>query len=112
MFSVGARGTQCAVFCFLGARLFAAEVTLRGRVVDEANAPVPGAVILLRAAGQPSPSGLAIQSTAEPTGAFRVTLPQPGSYLITVSQPDFFRLVRALGVSADAFGPAGQRKTK
>ena len=93
MFSVGARGFQCAVLCFLGARWLAAEVTLRGRVVDEASVPVPGAVILFRAAGQPSPSGPAIESTADPTGAFRAILPQPGSYLVTVSQPDFFRLV-------------------
>ena len=93
MFSVGARGFQCAVFCFLSARLCAAEVTLRGRVVDEASAPVPGAVILLRPAGQTSPFSPAIQSTADPTGVFRVTLPQPGDYLVTVSQPDFFRLV-------------------
>src|ERR1700676_3750526 len=93
MFSVGARGFQCAVFCFLSARLCAAEVTLRGRVVDEASAPVPGAVILLRPAGQPSTSSPTIQSTADPTGVFRAILPQPGSYLLTISQPDFFRLV-------------------
>src|SRR5713101_4641474 len=93
MFSVGARGFQCAALCLLGARLLAAEATVRGRVVDEASAPVPGAVILLQPAGQPSPSSPAIQSTADPTGAFRAILPQPGSYLITVSQPDFFRLV-------------------
>jgi hypothetical protein len=93
MFSVGARGFQCALFCFLGARLCAAEITLRGRVVDEASAPVPGAVISLRPVGEPSPSSPAIQSTADPTGVFRAILPQPGNYLLTVSQPDFFRLV-------------------
>src|ERR1700724_1036291 len=93
MFFVGARGFQCAVLCFLGARLCAAEVTLRGRVVDEANAPVAGATISLRLAGQSQTSSPATQATADPTGAFHVSLAQPGSYLVTASQPDFFRLV-------------------
>src|SRR5260370_17064983 len=93
MFFAGASGLQCAVFCFLGARLFAAEVTLRGRVVDEASAPVPGAVISVRPAGQSQSSSPAIEVTADPTGAFHAILPQPGSYLVTVSHPYFFLLL-------------------
>src|SRR5579864_3794739 len=93
MFFVGSRGFQCAVLCsFLCTRLFAAEVTLRGRVLDEASAPVSGAVISLRPSSQPASPGLAIQITAEPTGAFHASLPQPGAYLVTVVQPDFFSL--------------------
>ena len=93
MFFVEARGIQCAVFCFVAARLLTAEVALRGRVVDEASAPVSGAAISLRLSSEPPSSRPAIQATADPTGAFRATLPQAGSYLLTVSQPDFFRLV-------------------
>ncbi len=92
MFSVDDRAFRCTALCFLGVRLFAAEATLRGRVVDEASAPVPGAIISLRPAGQlPSPAP-AIQTTADPTGAFQATFPEPGSYLITVAQTDFFPL--------------------
>ena len=36
MFRVGPRGFECAVFCVLAVRMLAGEVTLRGRVVDEA----------------------------------------------------------------------------
>src|ERR1700676_2697495 len=101
MFFVGARGIRCAAFCFLAVRLFAADVTLRGRVVDEASAPVPGAAITVRMSAQSSASVPAIQTTADPTGTFHVTLPNPGAYLITISQADFFRLVdRPVDVAA------------
>src|SRR5215472_19197918 len=93
MLSVGARGFRCAVFCFFGVHLMAAEVTLRGRVVDEASAPVPGTVISLRLAGQSQTSRPEVEITSDPTGAFRANVSQPGSYLITASQTDFFRLV-------------------
>ena len=92
MFRWRARVFQCAIFCLAAVPLFSAEVKLRGRVVDEANAPVPGAVISVRPAGGP-PSNLAIKADADPTGQFQAILPQPGPYLITVSQTDFFRLV-------------------
>jgi len=71
--------------------LYAAEATLQGRVEDENNAPVAGAVISVRSAAQtPSQS---IPAESDPTGAFRLTLAEPGSYLITVSKPGFFALM-------------------
>ena len=93
MFFADGRAPRCAVLlCFLGIRLFAADVTLRGRVVDEASAPVSGAEVSLRLPGQSPASSPPIRATADPTGAFQATLPQPGSYLITVAQTDFFPL--------------------
>ena len=94
MFFAGARGIRCAALACVAVRLFAAEVTLRGRVVDEASAPVPGSTITVRMAVPSQGAGSAIlTTTADPTGTFHVTLPDPGVYLITVSQADFFRLV-------------------
>src|ERR1700688_866992 len=92
MFFVEGRALRCAMFGFLGIRLLAADATLRGRVVDEASAPVSGAEISIRLADPSQASTPAIQATADPTGAFQVTLPQPDSYLVTVAQTDFFPL--------------------
>src|SRR5579859_5103232 len=93
MFFAGARLSQGAVFGLLCVQFLNAEVTVRGRVVDEASAAVPSAVISVRPKGQPASSGLAIEVTADPTGAFQMSLSQPRAYLFTVSQTDFFRLI-------------------
>ncbi|HYL37080.1 MAG TPA: TonB-dependent receptor [Bryobacteraceae bacterium] len=71
-------------------RASAAEVTLNGRVVDENNAPVPGAAVSLRTAAPPNAPGL--QVMADQTGAFRTVLPAAGAYLVTVTHVDFFAL--------------------
>ena len=92
MFFVGPRSIQCAGIFLLGGRLLCAEVTVHGRVVDESNAPVPGAVITLRYGEGPA-APAAVEVTSDPTGAFRTVLPQAGNYRVTISQPDFFRLV-------------------
>lgn len=92
MFPVDGRAARFALLCFFSVRLFAAEATLRGRVVDEASAPVSGAVLTFRLSGQSQTPSPPIQTTADPTGEFQVALPQPGSYLITVAQTDFFPL--------------------
>ena len=93
MFFADGRALRCTVLlCFPGIRLFAADVTLRGRVVDEASAPVSAAEISIRLAGPSQASSPAIQATADPTGAFQAALTQPGSYLVTVAQTDFFPL--------------------
>jgi hypothetical protein len=68
-------------------------VNVHGRVVDEANAPVPEAVMSIRPSGRPSEPATPVQITADPTGEFHATLPQPGSYLFTASHTDFFPLV-------------------
>jgi hypothetical protein len=72
--------------------LYAAEVTLRGRIEDENNAPLAGAAVSIRPAAQPSLSSLSVSAETDPTGAFRLMLPEPGSYLITVSKLGFFAL--------------------
>src|ERR1700680_1394864 len=92
MFFAGGRAYLCLVLSFLGFRMFAADLTVRGRVIDEASAPVPGATISLRLSGQPSSTTPPTQAAADPTGAFQAIVPQPGSYLVTVGQPDFFPL--------------------
>jgi hypothetical protein len=59
-----------------------ADVTLRGRVVDENDAPVRGARV-----------SLASQETqTDPTGQFLLTLPGPGDFLVSVSREGFYAL--------------------
>jgi len=89
---VPARRFQCAIIVFFVLRLCAAEVTLRGRVEDENNAPVAGAVVSIRPSAQPALSSQSISAETDPTGVFRLMLPEPGSYLITVSKLGFFAL--------------------
>ena len=84
---------QSAVVVCFALRLCAAEVTLRGRVEDESNAPVAGAAVSVRPSVQPALSSQSISAETDPTGAFRLTLPEPGSYLITVSKLGFFALM-------------------
>jgi hypothetical protein len=100
---VGARRFQCAVIFFLALPLCAADTTLRGRVEDEDNAPVAGAAISLRSAGQPSAPTPTIQAETDVAGGFQLTVPQPGPYLITVSKTGFFALTdRAVDVATGA----------
>ncbi len=100
MLSLGGGAFQGALVCLLGIPLWAADVTLHGRIVDEANAPVPGAIVSLRLANPPQ-SSQGIEVTADPTGAFQTILPEPGSYFITIAQTDFFPLTnRPLDIRA------------
>jgi hypothetical protein len=62
----------------------AAEISVRGRVVDEDNAPVPSAHVSL----QNNPQLL----IADPTGAFTIRLPQAGTYHFAAEQVGFFPL--------------------
>jgi len=65
MFPVDGRAARFALLCFFSVRLFAAEATLRGRVVDEASAPVSGAVLTFRLSGQSQTPSPPIQTTAD-----------------------------------------------
>ncbi|MBZ5608080.1 MAG: TonB-dependent receptor [Acidobacteriia bacterium] len=79
---------------FLGTiPLYSGEVTLAGRVVDENNAPVAGAVVSLRLAQAPQTGSPGIQLVADPAGAFRTAVPGAGGYLISAGHADFFALV-------------------
>jgi hypothetical protein len=66
--------------------LGAAEITLRGRVVDDNDAPVEAARVLVRAAA------VEIAVRTGPAGAFTVTLPAAGDYLFDVEREGFYAL--------------------
>ncbi len=87
---MGARGFQYAALLFCGVPLYA-EVTLHGRVVDEANVPVGGALISLKANSGPALRA-PVTAVADPTGVFRITLPATGAYLVTAAQAGFYAI--------------------
>src|SRR5581483_7598819 len=67
-----------------------AQITLTGRVVDENHAPVRGAlVVAVRHTGSAATS---VQAETDPTGAFIISLPEPGEYLINVDRQGFYPL--------------------
>ena len=70
--------------------LYAADVTLRGRVVDENDAPVPSARVHTAFPGHPSPA--AIDTLTDPTGAFSLTLPAPGDFPVSVTREGYYAL--------------------
>src|SRR4051812_37502374 len=67
----------------------AAQVTVTGHVVDENDAPVREAVVVMRHAGAPVPVA---QAQTDPTGAFRIALPARGDYLVNVDREGFYAL--------------------
>lgn len=80
----------CAALC----HALAQGVRLTGRVVDENNAPVPGARVLVRPAhAQPHE---ARRIVTDPTGAFSLELARPGEYLVSAECEGFFRLAERL----------------
>jgi Carboxypeptidase regulatory-like domain/TonB-dependent Receptor Plug Domain len=76
----------------------AAEVELSGYVRDENEAPVAGARVSvhLAAAPAPTPSGGAgetsWQAQTGPEGAYRITLPAAGDYLVNVERQGYYQL--------------------
>ena len=62
--------------------LGAADVALHGRVVDENDAPVQAAHV--------HAGGADVQT--DPTGIFKVTLPAPGDYLISITREGYYAL--------------------
>jgi hypothetical protein len=71
------------------APLYAADVTLSGRVVDEDGTPVSDARISVHAAASPD---VLVQAQTSPSGAFEVALPGPGDYLIDVERQGYYAL--------------------
>ncbi len=65
-----------------------AQVTLTGRVVDENDAPVANARVWAHKGQQP-----AAETYSGPAGAFRLSLPQEGQYLVSVESVGYFRLI-------------------
>jgi hypothetical protein len=85
----------CKVSCALLLGLFAvpalmaADVTLHGRVVDEDDAPVRAAQVNVRPAAGAANSW---EAQTDPTGAFTITLPEPGDFLVSVEREGYYAL--------------------
>ena len=83
-----------AVSALIPFPLRAAEVVLHGRVVDENEAPVRAASVNVRPAAAPA-SAASVNSWAaqtDPTGAFTITLPGPGDFLVSVERQGYYAL--------------------
>lgn len=82
------------VFFGLASSTLGADVFLTGRVVDENEVPVASA----RVAARPGPGSLvALPATArtaqsDPTGAFKLELPAPGEFLVSVEREGYYAL--------------------
>ncbi|HLH44027.1 MAG TPA: TonB-dependent receptor [Bryobacteraceae bacterium] len=76
------------------APLFAADIGLSGRVVDEDDAPVRGAVVILRPAPGSNISAPAEGWRAEtgPSGAFSLTVPSGSDFLVSVRRQGYYAL--------------------
>jgi len=61
---------------------------LRGRVVDENEAPVPAARVTARTAA----SSTLAAAQSDPTGAFSLALPGPGDFLVSVEREGYYAL--------------------
>ena len=59
-----------------------ADVTLHGRVVDENEAPVRGARVSVNSR----------EAQTDPTGAFTLTFPEPGDFLVSVACEGYYAL--------------------
>jgi carboxypeptidase family protein/TonB-dependent receptor-like protein len=66
--------------------LGAADVTLRGRVVDENDAPVRAARVNLRGTAG------TFDTQTDPTGVFTLTLPAPSDFLVTITREGYYAL--------------------
>jgi hypothetical protein len=67
-----------------GSPVRARDLTLPGRVVDENDAPVAGARVVVRPGD--------IEAQSGPTGTFSLTLPAPGDYVIHVDREGYYEL--------------------
>jgi Carboxypeptidase regulatory-like domain/TonB-dependent Receptor Plug Domain len=66
--------------------LCASDVTLRGRVVDENEAPVRAAGVNIHRAG------FSLDAQTDPTGTFTLTLPAPGDFLLSITREGYYAL--------------------
>lgn len=87
--------------CLLGAAMFPAEpprTVLRGRVLDQGRAPIPGARIVAKPEGRSS----GVTGVSGPSGSFALPL-DPGQYVVIVAADGFDDATRTVSVS-DAAG--------
>jgi len=80
------RGQGLFVFLVSVLPLCAADVPLRGRVVDENDAPVPSARVHAHLAAN------SWDAQTDPTGAFTLTLPAPGDFLVSIAREGYYAL--------------------
>jgi len=69
--------------------LCGAEVTLRGRVVDENEAPVRAARVNVRPVSAAAGS---LEVQTDPTGAFTAALPGPGDFLVSIAREGYYAM--------------------
>jgi hypothetical protein len=79
-----------------------ADVALHGRVVDENEAPVRDARVTARPAGVAAIAGAnSWQAQTDPDGAFTLTFPAPGDYMVSVEREGYYTLMdRAVHIEA------------
>ncbi len=80
----------CALCVAAASATRAAGISLSGRVVDENEAPVAGATVTLRPA--PPASGGSWSAQTDPAGAFTLSAPGEGDYLIDVERAGYYKL--------------------
>ncbi|MES1257696.1 MAG: TonB-dependent receptor [Acidobacteriota bacterium] len=83
--------TAVAICLGMAGAASAAEAELSGQVRDENEAPVAGAHITLRPA-VPQAGVRIWQAQTDPAGAFTLTVPAPGDYLVDVEREGYYRL--------------------
>lgn len=72
----------------LGTVLFMrAQVTLTGRVVDERDAPINNVRVSVHKGPEPP-----LEAHTGPSGTFRLSLPDPGAYLVSAGRAGYFAL--------------------
>ena len=69
--------------------VLASDVTLRGRVVDQNDAPVRAARVNVRPAAGSADSW---EAQTDPTGVFTLTFPGPGDFLVSVEREGYYAL--------------------
>ena len=78
-----------AACALLTVTLRGADLVLSGRVVDENDVPIANAQITARPVTSPAP---VLPAQTDPTGAFSITVPEPGDYLVSVHREGYYAL--------------------
>jgi len=76
------------LFALTGIPLYAAGITLSGRVVDENDAPVRAARVTVH----PVSGSWSQEARTDPAGAFAFMLPEPGDFLVGVEREGYYAL--------------------
>ena len=73
----------------MAAATLSGQSMLTGRVTGDDQIPIGGAVVTVHSAGI---SAETYQTTSDPTGAFQLSLPGPGDYLVSATHQGFYEL--------------------